>query len=76
LAGDVELFDVGFIGADAGTTLQFSGVLEGGGFTKVGAGTVIVSGVNTYFGPTAVAAGVLEVQNNQPWEPRPQVQRC
>jgi autotransporter-associated beta strand protein len=32
------------------------------GFTKVGAGTVTLSGTNTYTGPTTVAEGTLEIK--------------
>jgi autotransporter-associated beta strand protein len=38
-----------------------SGVLQNGGFTKMGAATMTVSAVNTYLGPTAIGAGVLVV---------------
>jgi fibronectin-binding autotransporter adhesin len=51
--------------AVAGGTVTFSGVISSGanarGFTKTGAGTVILSGANTYLGATTVSAGTLQV---------------
>jgi autotransporter-associated beta strand protein len=42
----------------------FSGVIqESGGVTKVGTGTLTLSGANTYTGGTRVSAGVLVVSN-------------
>lgn len=66
------------IGADAGDTLTISGVIDeesssapnipGGilpmGLLKVGAGTVALSGANTYTGSTEVSQGFLDVQNS------------
>jgi outer membrane autotransporter protein len=47
--------------ADTGTTSTLSGAISGvGSFTKDGAGTLILSGVNTYSGATNVVAGTLE----------------
>ncbi len=49
------------VGGDNSNT-TFSGVLTGtGGLVKPGTGTLILNGVNTYTGGTAVSAGVLEV---------------
>ena len=56
--------------ADAGTTSTLSGTISdplegaGGPFTKVGAGTLILSGVNTYTGTTTVNAGSLIVDGS------------
>ena len=53
------------------TANTFAGVLGGSGtdednfaLTKGGAGTLTLSGANTYTGPTTVNAGTLEVQND------------
>ena len=46
--------------ANAGTTLTIGGVATGAGsFFKDGAGTLILSGTNTYTGDTVVNAGIL-----------------
>jgi autotransporter-associated beta strand protein len=45
----------------------FSGILSGGAaFTKVGTGTLTLSGNNLYTGPTTIAAGTLLIQGTQP----------
>jgi CSLREA domain-containing protein len=50
---------------EPGSTLRLTGVLSGpGGFHKEGAGTLILSGANTYGGVTHVAEGVLNVRSN------------
>jgi len=58
--------------ADKGGTVDtnsfnsnYAGVIAGGGgFTKAGAGTLTVSGSNTYAGSTTVSAGTLLVNNS------------
>jgi autotransporter-associated beta strand protein len=51
--------------APAGGRADFSGIIADGvgqnGLTKTGGGTVVLGGVNTYAGPTAVQAGTLVV---------------
>ena len=50
-------------GGNNGTT-TYSGVISGvgGSLTKVGAGTMTLSGANTFTGPTTVNAGILSLQ--------------
>ena len=61
------------IGAAGGATLAISGVVQdqipaatvpAPTLTKVGSGTVVLAGNNTYTGPTNVVQGNLNVQNN------------
>jgi len=50
------------IGAEAGTTLTLTGVVNGpNAVTKVGAGTLILNGANTWTGATTVDAGTLQL---------------
>jgi autotransporter-associated beta strand protein len=49
---------------DADQNITLGGILDGdGGFSKTGAGTLLLSGANTYAGDTVVNAGVLELGN-------------
>jgi fibronectin-binding autotransporter adhesin len=56
---------------DNNATSTFSGVISEGGnnnpklaLTKIGTGTLTLSGANSYTGLTTVSAGVLNIQNN------------
>ncbi|PSJ63205.1 autotransporter outer membrane beta-barrel domain-containing protein [Mesorhizobium soli] len=56
--------------AQAGTTLTISGTALGaGGLTKEGAGTLVLSGANTYAGDTVVDAGTLRAGSTQAFGP-------
>jgi len=60
--GGTGAFDV----TTAGTTLGLSGLIDGSGnLVKSGAGTLTVSGNNTYSGTTTVSAGTFFVDGNQ-----------
>jgi len=62
LAGGAGRIDV----AQAATTLTDSGTAIGTGtMTKDGAGTLVLSGTNTYSGGTTVNAGILRAGSNQ-----------
>src|SRR5262249_2183629 len=43
---------------------QISDSSPNGGLNKLGPGTLVLLGANTYTGPTAVAAGTLLIRNN------------
>jgi outer membrane autotransporter protein len=48
-----------------GNTVTLASALAGiGGVTKLGAGTLVLSGIDTYRGPTTVAAGTLTVNGS------------
>jgi autotransporter-associated beta strand protein len=65
LAGNVTLNTASTVGVTAAAdTLTLSGAVSGGvALTKVGAGTLTLSGANTYTGATNVNAGTLVASN-------------
>ncbi|MEI8356306.1 MAG: autotransporter domain-containing protein, partial [Deltaproteobacteria bacterium] len=61
-AGTGLTFDI----AAAGGTLTESGLISGiGSLTKLSAGTLVLSGANTYTGGTTITAGMLQARNAQ-----------
>ena len=61
-ARSVSLSGTGTFDVAAGTTLGLTSAVSGsGGLTKTGAGTLTLSGINTYLGGTAIEQGTLQV---------------
>jgi autotransporter-associated beta strand protein/parallel beta-helix repeat protein len=64
-SGTVNLFLHTLTAGSDNSSTTWSGSIgpagDGGGLTKVGSGAMILSGTNTYLGPTMIEAGVLEV---------------
>lgn len=63
--GTVNLSGAGIASAGAGTATISAAVGGLGGINKQGTGTLILSGLNTYNGPTALTAGVLELHRDE-----------
>ncbi|MFP3759171.1 autotransporter-associated beta strand repeat-containing protein, partial [Cupriavidus sp. SIMBA_020] len=63
LASDVTFAGLGSMVFDRSDASQYAGVIKGGGVgvQKNGAGTLILSGDNTYTGNTVINAGVLQL---------------
>ena len=64
---DMQLGSATIQAADASSVahnISLSGTLSGANLTKTGAGTLTLSGVNTYNGPTTISEGVLALTNN------------
>jgi fibronectin-binding autotransporter adhesin len=53
-----------FIDVGNGLTADVGVILEGGGLTKTGGGTLLLSGNNSYIGPTSIVAGTLRLGTN------------
>ena len=62
-AGNIALGDKQLTVGSLGTSMIFSGVIDGlgGALVKVGGGSLTLSGVNAYTGPTTVDGGTLVV---------------
>src|SRR5215475_1375276 len=62
--GNVTLGSATLTTGNDNTSTMFSGVISGtGGLVKIGAGTLTLTGVNTYTGPTIVSGGMLQLGN-------------
>ncbi|MFM8497300.1 MAG: beta strand repeat-containing protein [Planctomycetia bacterium] len=66
IANNVELVNGGvgnWIGVPSGQTNGISGVISGNGFTKIGAGTLVLEADNNYSGGTTFTSGAIQVGN-------------
>ncbi|MCL4207844.1 MAG: autotransporter-associated beta strand repeat-containing protein, partial [Pirellulaceae bacterium] len=61
LGGVTRTLTVGDVAV--GTDLSISAIVSNGGLTKAGAGTMVLSGPNTYSGVTTIGGGVLSVSS-------------
>jgi autotransporter-associated beta strand protein len=62
LSSSSDVLSAGFNGAST----TYSGIISSaGGFTKAGAGTMILSGPDTYTGATTVTGGILEITGTE-----------
>lgn len=66
-SGNITLENSGYLSSAAGGKVVFSGVIADGsngskGVTKIGDGTVVLSGPNTYTGGTTASRGTLIIQ--------------
>ncbi len=61
----IALTAAGTFNVSSGLTVTYDGIVAGAStLTKSGAGTLVLSGANTYTGVTTVSAGVLRVQDS------------
>jgi outer membrane autotransporter protein len=64
-AGGVTLGSATLTTGNDNTSTIFSGTISGtGGLTKVGSGMLLLTGANTYAGPTNINAGILDVNGS------------
>ncbi|MCU0794790.1 MAG: autotransporter-associated beta strand repeat-containing protein [Akkermansiaceae bacterium] len=64
IANSLQLTGGASVGVGTGNSAGISGVVQGGAtFTKLGAGSLTLSGVNTYTGATLVSAGTLALSS-------------
>ncbi|MEO5912827.1 MAG: autotransporter-associated beta strand repeat-containing protein [Luteolibacter sp.] len=64
LAGNVDLTGATRIITVANTGgAAINGVISNGGLTKAGTGTLTLTGINTYTGPTLISEGLLQIGN-------------
>ena len=65
-AGNVMLGTATLTTGNDNTSTTFAGTISGtGGLTKIGTGTLVLSGANTYSGGTTLTGGTLRLANNQ-----------
>jgi T5SS/PEP-CTERM-associated repeat protein/autotransporter-associated beta strand protein len=63
-AGSVTLGSATLATGNDNTSTTFSGAISGsGGLTKIGSGIFVLTGSNTYSGPTTISAGTLTLGN-------------